>query len=79
MSRVTTQEILSEVRQSITHSCRLPTVNPKKKISNIGPKVPYIFSMHLLVLVLQLQLSYFCLSLLDVKRSVCMPAACQWE
>jgi hypothetical protein len=33
------RELLREVRNSITHTCRPPTVNPKKKISKTGPKV----------------------------------------
>ncbi len=33
------RELLREVRHSITHTCRPPTVNPKKKISKTGPKV----------------------------------------
>ena len=33
------RELLREVRISITHTCRPPAVNPKKKISKTGPKV----------------------------------------
>jgi len=33
------RDLMREVRHSITHTCRPPTVNPKKKVSKTGPKV----------------------------------------
>ena len=35
---ISTRELLSEVRQTITHTCRPPSLNIKKKVSKLGPE-----------------------------------------
>jgi hypothetical protein len=48
-----TRELLSEVKHSIVHTCRPPSVNPRKKVSRLGPQVcvgEFLFSWILALL-----------------------------